>query len=236
MEPGQVVEYIDSQKIICSVILEIKNLRLRLLTEYNREVKISAGRIAHRSGTRLSTSIGRDKIVGELKDIVAHRRELSRQVDIQALWEVLTSEQQWIDLRTMTEFCFPEQIDADHESAVLRAFFSDRLYFKFSPDQFFPHSAEKVAKILSKREKEKHEEQLIDHGGLWMQKATKGLNVAEPKEKEEIVQILSSYCLLEKDSPHKDLARTMLKKAGANGPSAIGADRGDSVKSQLRFC
>ncbi len=221
MEPGQVVEYIDSQKIICSVILEIKNLRLRLLTENNREVKISAGRIAHRSASRLSTTLGRDKLVAELKEIVTHRRALSQQVDIQGMWEILNSEQQWIDLKTMTDFCFPDQVDDDHESAVLRAFFSDRLFFKFSPEQFFPHSAAKVEQILAQREKEKHQARLIDQGGLWLQKTSKGQSVTAPEDQDEIVQILASYCLLEKESPYREMARAIMKKAGASGPTAI---------------
>ena len=43
MELGMVVEFIDSQKLVCAVVMEIKRLRLRLLTENNREVKLAAG-------------------------------------------------------------------------------------------------------------------------------------------------------------------------------------------------
>ena len=64
-------------------------------------------------------------------------------VDLQSLWEVINSEQEWIDLATMTALCFPDAVDADHEAAVIRTVFNDRLYFKFSPERFFPHSEEK---------------------------------------------------------------------------------------------
>ena len=53
MESGNVVEFIDSQKIFCAVVLEVKNLRLRLLTENNREVKMAVGRLSHRSRIHL---------------------------------------------------------------------------------------------------------------------------------------------------------------------------------------
>jgi exoribonuclease II len=223
MESGQVVEFIDSQKILCAVVLEMKNVRLRLLTENNREVKLSAERLTHRSTRRMPPAIGRDKMVASLKEIAVKRRELSRQVDIQTLWEVLHGEQQWIDLPTMTSFCFPENPNGDHEAAVIRAFFHDRLYFKFKTDQFFPHTEEKVGQIMAARRKEEHEARLVDKGGLWMQKVLKGQGAPPPPppEGEEIVRMLSSYYLHDKDSPHRDLARSILAKAGATAPSAI---------------
>ncbi|KJS33221.1 MAG: hypothetical protein VR64_03145 [Desulfatitalea sp. BRH_c12] len=221
MESGQVVEFIDSQKIFCAVVLDIKNVRLRLLTENNREVKISAERLTHRSEKRLPASLGRDKMVATLKEIAARRRDLSRQVDIQTLWEVLHSEQQWVDLPTMTAFCFPEDSNGDHESAVIRAFFNDRLYFKFSSDQFFPHSADKVEQIMAAREKVERQARLIDQGGIWMQKVLKGQDAVAPSEKEAIIRILVSYELHDKESPHREMARGILKKAGTASPSAI---------------
>ncbi|UCD81566.1 MAG: hypothetical protein JSW26_09135, partial [Desulfobacterales bacterium] len=48
MESGCIVEYIDHQRILCAVVLEVKNQRLRLLTENNREVNLSAGRLLHK--------------------------------------------------------------------------------------------------------------------------------------------------------------------------------------------
>ncbi|MCK7513229.1 MAG: hypothetical protein MZV70_60510 [Desulfobacterales bacterium] len=35
MELGNIVEYIDRERILCAVVLEISNQRLRLLTENN---------------------------------------------------------------------------------------------------------------------------------------------------------------------------------------------------------
>ena len=71
MEPGHVVEYIDSQKIFCAVVTDIKKLRLRLLTENNREVKLAVSRLTHRSDLILDTTATRLKLIGELKEIAA---------------------------------------------------------------------------------------------------------------------------------------------------------------------
>ena len=92
MDSGNIVEYIDRQKIMCAVVLEVKNQRLRLLTESNREVNLSASRLAHTCETRLDLSMGRNKMVDKLKEIVVRRNALINNVDIKELWEVLNSE------------------------------------------------------------------------------------------------------------------------------------------------
>lgn len=45
MESGLVVEYIDKQRILCAVVLEVKQQRLRLLTENSREVSLAPNRL-----------------------------------------------------------------------------------------------------------------------------------------------------------------------------------------------
>ncbi len=221
MELGMVVEFIDSQRIVCAVVMETKKLRLRLLTENNRETKLSAGRLLHRSDTRLDTAAGREKLAAALKRIADRRRELSRQVDIQELWEVLNSENEWIDLPTMTDLAFSGPTDADHASAVIRSLFDDRLYFKFKPDGFFPHTPEQVEEIVTRRQAAEQQERLINQGAAWMQRVLEGQAVAAPQEAELIYTVLASYYLLEKESPHRQAARTILNKAEAGSPGAI---------------
>lgn len=221
MEPGQVVEFIDSQKIICAVVMEIKKLRLRLLTENNREVKMAVGRLTHRSTRLLEVTSTRLKLVDQLKQIAARRRALSETIKIQELWEVLNSEQEWVDLPTVTALYFPDNPTDDHEAAVIRAFFGDRLYFKFDIDRFFPHSPEKVDQIIHQREAAAKLERLVARGGLWVEKVLNGQNTAPPEEAEEICCSLASYHLFEKESPHRDVARAILKKAGVGSATAI---------------
>lgn len=221
MNAGNVVEFIDSQKIHCAVVMDIKKVRLRLLTEHNREVKLSAGRLSHVSNIHLDLGAGRDRTVAALKEIASRRRVLSSQIDILALWEILNSEQEVIDLQTMTDFCFPNEPDSDHQSAVMRAFFQDRLYFKFSPDGFFPRTREAVEKIVARQESDTLQTRRIENGALWMQKVLKGKRFSAPDDADVIIDILSSYYLFEKESPHRDQARAILKKAGGSSTASI---------------
>jgi len=224
MELGSIVEYIDRQRILCAVVLEVKNQRLRLLTENNREVKLSPGRLLHTDNARLNISMGRDKIVDALKEVANKRKALLNQVDIKDLWEILNTEQVWIDLETMTEFCFPDNPGADHESAVLRAFFDDRLYFKFNLDRFFPNSAQQVERLHAQRQEEVHRNRVIELGAEWMKSL---LNKAVPpsavnaEDVQEFVGILKSYYLFDNESPYYALAKAMISKAGLERTGAL---------------
>ncbi len=217
MEPGRVVEYIDREKILCAVVLEVKKLRLRLLSENNREVKLSAGRLLYRYAARLDQSLSRQKMVEALKEIAIRRRDLMRQIDIKELWDVLNTEQEWIDIDTMTEFCFPNNRTDDHISAVIRLFFQDRFYFKFNPDGFFPNSVEQVDRLIARAEEKARKDKIIQEGADWLKLIlTNNFRLTESlsEQKIEIVDILKSIYLFENESRHFALGRDMLSKAG----------------------
>jgi exoribonuclease-2 len=217
MESGSIVEFIDRQKIMCAVVLEVKNQRLRLLTENNREVRLSAGRLLHKDKARLKLAMGRDKMVDALREVANKRKALLAQVDIKDLWEILNTEQVWIDLATMTEFCFPDSPGGDQESAVIRAFFDDRLYFKFNLDQFFPNSAQQVERLTAQRHEEERKKRIVELGGRWLKSLINGssppADVSEA-DFQEFINILKSYYLFEKESKDHNLARAMISNSG----------------------
>ncbi|UCE54641.1 MAG: RNB domain-containing ribonuclease [Desulfobacterales bacterium] len=225
MEVGNIVEYIDRQKITCAVVLEVKKQRLRLLTENNREVNLSASRLLHRDNVRLDLSQGRDRTVVTLKELANKRKALISHVDIKDLWEVLNTEQEWIDLATMTEFCFPNSPSGDHESAVMRAFFNDRLYFKFNPTGFFPNSQEQVERLTAQKKDAQRKERIVEVGANWLRNTLDqgGVIIANTlsDEQKEIIEILKSYYLFEKESNYYALAQAMLAKAGIDGLGGV---------------
>jgi exoribonuclease-2 len=218
MKLGSIVEYIDRQKIMCAVVLEVKKQRLRLLTENNREVNLSPKRLLHKDKVRLNLSQGRDKMVDTLKQVARKREALIEHIDIRDLWEVLNTEQEWIDLTTMTEFCFPDCPSGDHESAVIRAFFKDRLYFKFNPDAFFPNSQKQVERLAAQRKEADRKNKLIEAGGSWLKKMMSHAGLLDAGafsgEIQEILEILKSYYLFEKESKDYSIAKAIIAKAG----------------------
>ncbi len=180
MESGEIVEYIDDQKIICTVVMEGGNQRLRLLTEHNREVKVAAQRLSHRGSMRLDMSAGRNRLVDSLRELSIKRSAIADEIEIEALWEVLNQEQTWIDLDTMTGLCFPTAEDDDHQSGVIRALFKSRRYFRFKPDRFLPHTEEQVAAIIDIERKAARRNRLIDAGAAWIQSVKSGSTAQPP--------------------------------------------------------
>jgi exoribonuclease-2 len=225
MNAGNVVEYIDRQKITCAVIMEIKKQRLRLLTEYNREVNLSASRLLHRDNAHLDLSLSRDKTVEALKEIASKRKALISHISVKDLWEVLNTEQEWIDLATMTEFCFPDGPTADHESAVVRAFFKDRLYFKFNPTGFFPHTQQQVDRLRAQRKEAERKQRIYEAGSNWLKRVLNqsDADVTEDRfdEINDVIEILKSYYLFEKDSAQYTLAKAILAKAGIESRNGL---------------
>ena len=222
MELGTLVEFIDRQRIVCAVVMTAKDQKLRLLTENDREMKLSANRLSHVCQTVLDLTIGRSKLVESLKAISQRRSGLVKQIDLKELWEVLYTEQEWIDLDTMTHFCFPDNPTDDHQSAVFRAFFSNRFYFKFDHNRFFPYTEEHVQKIIAQAEEEAHLNKLIKDAGEWLLK----MNSEEPsgdagysfsENENKFIEILQSIYLLEKGSPHFEVGKAILSKAGIDG-------------------
>jgi exoribonuclease-2 len=221
MELGNIVEFIDRERILCAVVVEIRNQRLRLLTENNREVNLGAGRLLHRDRSRMDLSLSRLRIVDALKEVAGKRKALTGQVGIRELWEVLSPEQQWVDLETMTAFCFPDAPNGDHQSAVLRALFDDRLYFKFNPDRFFPHTEEQVERLIAHREEEARRRRIIEKGGDWLRRFLSRPPGALPEPQDEgvaeLLEVLKSSYLFEKQSPDDSIARGVRERAGLDG-------------------
>ncbi|UCD31709.1 MAG: RNB domain-containing ribonuclease [Desulfobacterales bacterium] len=213
MEKGNIVEYIDHQKIVCSVIVEVKNQRLRLLTENNREVNISSRRLLHWCEKRLDLSMGRDRLVNTLKKLASKRKEMINRIDIKELWEVLHEEQEWIDLETMTAFCFPDHPNQDNESAVVRAFFGNRRYFKFNNDRFFPNTEEQVEKKIAQERATARKNRMIQEGAHWLKSILKDDHPVLAKDQLEIVNILKSFYLFQTESKYADICKDMLSKA-----------------------
>lgn len=221
MESGNVVEYIDSKKIICAVVLEVKNHRLRLLTETNREVNLSSSRLSHQCKTRLDPSILRSTMVHTLKEIASRRNALIPRVNIKELWEVVNTEQEWIDLDTMTRLCFPESPGCDHESAVVRAFFSDRLYFKFNRDRFFPNTQDQVEQKIDRERETRRRNRMIREGGEWLKNVLNDTPSSPPENETQIINILKSCYLFQKESTTYTLGKAMLAEAGIDPEEGI---------------
>jgi exoribonuclease II len=211
--PGTVVEYIEQQKMVCAVVLEFNDQRVRLLNENGEEASQKIARLSHISKIRLRIGNGREKLVASLKETSASRQALSRTININELWEILSSTGEWVDLSTMTGLCFPVQPNSDHEAAVIRACFDGRAYFKFEQDSFFAHPEDQVAKNLAKEKEKQQREEFISAAAAWLVQALTDPSLRLTETSNRYADILKSYYLFGKDSPHHVMARSIMAQA-----------------------
>ena len=215
MEPGNIVEYIEQKEIICAVVLEIKKQRLRILTETNREVNLSVKRLVHVNTFCLNLNQGRDLLVQRLKDTVAARQAIQETINVVEIWEVVNSEQEWLDIDTIMGLYF-DDIDDDNTSAMIRALFHNKFYFKFSPDRFFPNSENQVEQLMHQAKEAERKQAMINEGGDWLKQVMNTQHPDLPEEKIQTVDILKSVYLFGKESDDYDIARGIVDRAGVD--------------------
>ena len=125
----------------------------------------------------------------------------------------------------MTAFCFPQSATSDHESAVIRAFFGNRRYFKFKNDEFFPHSETQVEQLIAHEKEVARRRQFIQEGSAWLLQA-----LSDPEQAKraynggkavEFANILKSYCIFGKDSPSYEIGRAMASVCEVEQPDDL---------------
>ncbi len=218
---GNIVEYIDQQRIIAAVVLQEKKGRLRLINENNREVNFSEKRLSHISKGCLDTSIARESIANQLKKLAQDRDNLSKTINILELWELFHEEPEDIDISAMTVFCFDPPVNSDHESAVIRAFFHDRLYFKFNKMIFTPFTTDQVKERKQQIKRLERQERQIQKGATWINDVLNNKNGSVINTDQDIIDILKSYYLFNNDSNYKTVARSILKKSPINSAEQL---------------
>jgi exoribonuclease-2 len=223
MEIGHVVEFIDHEKILCAVVLEVKKERLRILTENGREVKLAVGRLSHHGLTRIDPGASRVRTLEMLRATAARRRTLAAMIDVRLLWETLNENQSWIDLDTMAGLCFPGQADGEHQSAVIRALFDHRLYFRYDRNQFSPVSRDDVERRIAKEAEAARFRKTVETAAQWL-KAVRETDPPPPapaiEAPADLETLLLDYLLHGRDSVHGTLVREILGRAGV--PEADG--------------
>ncbi len=124
--------------MVCGVCLDRKDQRLAVLSEQNREINLSRGRILHCGRQTLSIGLSRDDLVQRLTTITTQRRALMDQVQLQELWSLLEGEERCFGAAELAEYIFAGSLTDDHVAAVLRVMLTDRLYLQIQSRRIHP--------------------------------------------------------------------------------------------------
>ncbi len=199
--------------MICALCLQDKGTRLHLLTLSNRLVNLPSKRAAFIS-SHISTESPREDLLIKLRDIDSRRTALKEEIQVRELWELIKDESESFNYKYLAQLCFGEDVTDDHISALIRALFDERLYFKMKDGQFIPNPEEKVELIQRQQEEETAKEAKLADGSAWLQKALKeGMNKAgEPDQ--EIIDTLVALAIQGKDADSFKFGKDLLERAG----------------------
>ena len=218
MSQGKIIEYIEQGKFVCAICLQEKGNKFHLLTSGNREVNISAKRALLISETAIGVTSPREELLEYLRRTEQERNRLKERVDVKELWELVHDEAERFSHRDLAYLCFGPEITDHHVSALVRALFEDRLYFKLKDGSFIPNTQERVEQIIAQREEEAKREERLNGGSSWLKAALEGKEErVEEGWRDYVIHILEQVALYGKESKAYGEAKELLERAGAPG-------------------
>ncbi|HBF42782.1 MAG TPA: hypothetical protein DDW42_03980 [Desulfobacteraceae bacterium] len=217
MNQGKIVEYIDQGRLVCAVCLQDKGNRLHLLTSLNREVNLSAKRAVIISESAVKTLKPREELLENLRQTEETRIRIKGQINVKELWELIMDENESFEHKYLTQLIFGQDITDDHLSALVRALFENRLYFRMKDGRFLPNSEEKVNQIIRQREKDALKEKKLKHGSIWLSDVRLGKIPDDPPYKQDIIDLLVELVLYGKDAQDYKYGKELISRAGISG-------------------
>jgi exoribonuclease II len=211
---GSIVEFFENRQVLCGVCTALKNSRLSILTEQNKEVSLAQSRVIHVATQPLDLRLSRDELVRRLQGTAAGRRSLMHSINVEELWSLLESEGEGFDIRELAEFVFAEALTDHHVAAVQRVLFQDRVFFHFKEGLFYARSQDKVEQRRVEIEREEEKEARLEAGAQWIQAVwNRKTRPAIPEEHFGLIDSIKSFCLFYQDSPDSVFVKELFKRA-----------------------
>lgn len=219
---GKIVEYIEHSKFICALVVGDDGRRLRLINQNGREVKLPMGRVLHQTARPVVAGESKEDVQRLLQEVNVHRREMTVEVDLAAIWELASAESEAsFTVEFLAGLCFGEDASEEQVAAFLRTVFSDRLFFKYREGMIQVHTPEVVEQLRLKAEKEQEKEALLKRGAEALALLRKGEDPGEWPERDRCLGLVRDYYLFGNDYAESALARELLKKAQLTGDHEV---------------
>jgi len=221
IKPGARVEFFESKRLLCAVCLEVKNSRLLVLTEQDRETNVSVKRILHTDHELVDIRLSRIQLIAILQEAAARRQNLMGRISVEELWDLLHEEEEGFSCNDLAEICFSEEITSDHTSAVLRALLTDSIHFKLKGRIFYANSQEKLKQILLQHERQAQKEKELAEGSHWLGSVWRGEPIVEPENTGPYLRMLKDFCLFGAEASDYQQIKKILAVAQVPVPQGI---------------
>lgn len=219
MDPvGHLVEFIEKNRIILAMVQSAKKNRWGVLTLADRQMALPASRSLHISSAAISSDRPRQALVEYLTEVDQRREELASQVDVPGLWELVHEEKDQVPLKDLAELQFGGEAGIDHQAAVLRALFYERLHFRLSGGDYAPLSAEKLEQKRVQQEREAAHREEVDQAvefirSLKAPQADQTMPTANP----ELINLLTELLVFEDEATQAKKAKEIVSLAEIGG-------------------
>ncbi len=214
MGHGKIIEFIDEGRIHCTLCIQDKGNKLHLLTPLNQQLNISPKRALLTSNSSIDPQGNREEILYRLKQVDLLRDSLKKEICVKDLWELIRDENESFDYRYLAQLCFGEDVTDDHISALVRALFEDKLYFRIKDGRFIPLTEEKAEQVARQKDEEALKEERLNLGSAWLREALqKDLSRISPADK-AVIDILVELAVHGKESPDIKYGAELLSRAG----------------------
>jgi exoribonuclease-2 len=242
MNQGKIIEYIDQGRVVCTLCLQDKGNRLHLLTPQNREINIPPKRALLVSESSIDSLVPRENLLNRLKQTEESRERLKEKIQVKELWELIRDEKESFHYEYLAQLCFGEMITDEHVSAMVRALFEDKLYFRMKDGRFLPNSEARVEQIISQKEEEVVREEYLRLGSAFLKEALQNKIVHSFPHKEEIIDLLIELALYGKEAPNHKYGKELFLRAGISDIQQarkilikLGVWEEDEILDLLRF-
>jgi exoribonuclease-2 len=232
---GSVIEYEQHSKLYLGVVTEERKNLFLVTNERGQELTLSSDRIFVLP-LKLD-QLKKDAITSSLEKVLQDTANISKDVDIESVWELVRESYKEVSERNIVDLLFPDPTPAQL-LAVRRTLVGDSIYFKRRKTGFEPRDAEIVNELkvkarqdaLRKEERDKFAEEIssrIKGSPRPIEKNWSGFGVTEleqfaalgpqaagAKETQEFVEEICASLKFDSQGKPQDKAFQLLIKAG----------------------
>ena len=214
MGHGKIIEFIDQGRIHCTLCIQDKGNKLHLLTPLNQQLNISPKRALLTSNSSIDPQGSREEILYRLKQVDLLRDRLKKEICVKDLWELIRDENVSFDYRYLAQLCFGEEVTDDHVSALVRALFEDKLYFRMKDGRFIPFTEEKIEQTARQKDEEVLKEERLNLGSAWLKEALQKDISPVSQDEKAVIDILVELAVHGKEAPDIKYGTELLSRAG----------------------
>ncbi len=213
---GHLVEFIDKNRMILALVQGAKKTRLNLLTSQDKQIALPQGRVLLMAPAAISPERPRSALAEYLAQVDRRREQLSEKVDVEQLWELVHEEEDPVPLKDLAELVFGAEADDDHQAAVLRALFYERLHFKLTGGEYLPLSADQLEQKRLQQQREAEYRQAVDQAVAWL-RSLDGRGDAPGDAPPGLLQMLRDLLVFEDEAPDARMSKEIVALAELGG-------------------